>query len=111
MNTVKLHGAAQTVKERAMSTDEVVAILRMRSQWLMSWGFRDCIKFEDVLMFRVSGHHHNGWVAISLGWNDTYTVTLFSTQMKQKKQIREVYVDELLDTLDVAIERIADYTS
>ena len=37
-------------------------------------------------MFKVNGHHHKGWVLITLAWNDTYTLRFFSTQFNEVKE-------------------------
>lgn len=87
-------------------------------QWLtanrivyFSWGTERVINlFNKGLLLKVNGHHHKGWVLITLAWNDTYTVRFFNQQYNQVKDtLTEVYCDLLQDTIDEVIERIDDY--
>ena len=60
------------------------------------------------LLFYVRGMKHKGHVFVSLALNDTYTVSIGNVvkgQMKLKKQINEVYFDELGAIIDELIER------
>lgn len=64
------------------------------------------------LLFYVRGHHHKGHVFITLAGNDTYTVTLGNVRkgkISVKKQFKDLYFDQLSDTIDMAIERIPEY--
>lgn len=61
------------------------------------------------LLIRVSAHRHKGWVLITLNESDLYDVYLLNTLGKIKKEIKDVYCDGLLDTIDDAIERIPEY--
>jgi hypothetical protein len=66
------------------------------------------------LLFYVRGMKHKGHVLVSLALNDTYTVTIGNVvkgQMKAKKQINEVYFDELSDIIDELIEKQDAYAS
>jgi hypothetical protein len=76
-----------------------------------SWGFRNGTEAakDQAYRFRVSGHHHKGFVYIVLAANDTFTVFLTSLQNKVKKRLDNIYIDMLIETLDVEIERIDIY--
>jgi hypothetical protein len=66
------------------------------------------------LLFYVRGMKHKGHVFVSLALNDTYTVTVGNVvkgQMKIKKQVNDVYFDELGDIIDELIERQDAYAS
>jgi len=96
--------------ERPFDANETYALLRQRQQWLWSWGARNFTKFTDkAFFFTVSGHHHKGIVLITLGWNDTYTVRLLSSQWNLKDTITDVYFDQLSEIIDNKVERIAEY--
>ena len=60
------------------------------------------------LVFYVRGMKHKGHVLITLSLNDTYTVTIGNVikgQIRTKKQINEVYFDQLGEIIDELIER------
>ena len=60
------------------------------------------------LVFYVRGMKHKGHVLITLALNDTYTVTIGNVvkgNMKVKKQISEVYFDQLGEIFDELVER------
>lgn len=64
------------------------------------------------LVFYVRGNNHKGHVFITLAGSDTYTITLGHLKrgtVKPKKQVTDVYFDEMVDTIDGLVERIADY--
>ena len=70
---------------------------------------------EDYLggvMFYVRGMNHKGHVIVSLALNDTYTVTIGSVRkgtINPKKQVREVYFDELSEVIDNLVEKQDNY--
>ena len=61
------------------------------------------------LLLRVSARRHKGWVLITLNGSDLYDVYLVNTLVRVKKEIKDVYCDGLLDTIDDSIERIPEY--
>lgn len=66
------------------------------------------------LLFYVRGMKHKGHVFVSLALNDTYTVSIGNVvkgQMKLKKQVSEVYFDQLGEIIDELIERQDAYAS
>ena len=66
------------------------------------------------LLFYVRGMKHKGHVFVSLALNDTYTVSIGNVvkgQMKLKKQVNEVYFDQLGEIIDELIERQDAYAS
>lgn len=91
---------------------------------MMSWG---ASKFQAVaenqikgvnenylggLLFYVRGMKHKGHVLVSLALNDTYTVSIGHVKkgvINPKKQINEVYFDQLGEIIDDLIERQAEY--
>ncbi len=96
--------------KREFNPMETLRIIKSKPNWMWSWGFRNPKNYENkVLLFRVSGHHHKGYVAITLNWDDTYIVTLLNIRWAVKKTFENVYVDELMELLDVNIERKENY--
>ena len=96
--------------EREFNPKETLDLLKMNGFRFMSWGPSGFRNLNDkVLVFKVNGHHHKGYVCINLGWNDTYTVRLVSTHGNVKFEMSEVYFDMLFDVLDERIERIPEY--
>lgn len=75
-----------------------------------SWGIRNFANYQHkVLRFRVSGHHHKGYVYISLNFMDTFDVYFTNLQNEIKQERKEVYIDELINTIDRVVEYIPDY--
>jgi hypothetical protein len=102
----------ENIGERIMNIQEIHNVVAksglMRAG---SWAFRNAIQMvkDKVYRFTVSGHHHKGHVYIVLGWMDTFRIYYTSNQGTIKKIEDNIYIDVLIDTLDVSIERIARY--
>ncbi len=98
--------------EREFDPKETMKWLTHDKIITMSWGFQNPIAIMDSgLLFKVNGHHHKGWVLITLAWNDTYTLRFFSHQFKEtKEKVTDVYCDLLQKTVDEEIEKISDYS-
>ena len=102
----------KSLGEREFNMQDTLRVLKMDINVYFSWGVSSLTNFENkVLILKVNGHHHKGLVLISLAWNDTYTVTIASTQNNVKKTYKEVYFDMLVDTIDKHIERIPEYSN
>lgn len=100
------------VTQREFNPLETLQILKANQIWLWSWAARNFSQWNNkALWFTVSGHLHKGIVLITLAWNDTYTVTLLTTKWTVKKEITDVYFDELAQTIDINVERIPQYNS
>ena len=96
--------------EREFNPTETINLLKMYGFRFWSWGANGFKNLDNkVLVFKVRGHHHKGYVCINLGWNDTYTVRLISTQGNEKFKQEGVYFDVLFDVLDEKIEKIPEY--
>jgi len=67
---------------------------------------------DNVLMFKVNGFIHQGDVIISYnGASDLFDVQLLTKQGKLVKTIENIYVDQLIDVIDEAVEHTTDYNS
>ena len=96
--------------QREFDTRETLKLLYSYQSMFWSWGASGFKNLDDkVLVFKVNGNHHKGFVCINLGWNDTYTIRLLTTKGEVKFEQEGVYFDELFDTLDVKIEKIERY--
>ena len=77
-----------------------------------SWGYRKAgtVVNKKCFRFTVSGHHHKGHVYIVLSGMDLFDIYYTTNQGKIKKISKDIYLDMLIDTLDIDIERIPEYT-
>jgi hypothetical protein len=99
--------------ERPFDQNETIQWLTKDKIVTMSWGYQKPTILNNYgLMFKVNGHHHKGWVLITLAGNDTYTLRFFSIQFNEtKEKITEIYCDVLQDVVDNAVERIENYSN
>ncbi len=76
-----------------------------------SWGFNNAVIVvkNKAYRFTVNGHHHKGHVYIVLDGSDTFTIYYTSSHGTIKKISEMVYIDVLIETLDIDIERISEY--
>ena len=72
-----------------------------------SWGAQNWRIHKDfALCFTVNGRIHKGAVFVTLAWNDTFTIYLVSSKRNIKSVIEGVYIDQLIDIIDGAVETI-----
>jgi len=72
---------------------------------LWSWGIHRITNFENkLLLFRVKGRKHKGYVAIALDGSDTYTVHFLNVNCDVLKTIDMVYCDMLTEIIDNEVE-------
>lgn len=77
---------------------------------VMSWATRGWTAMDEyTLRFRVSGHHHRGYVKVFLTPMDVYKVTLTKLDGTVVKEFDNVYCDNLTDIIDNAVEFIPAY--
>ena len=103
----------QTVKhlfQDSFNPAETMQWLTIDKNIFWSWGVSKTINLANKgLLLRVNGHHHNGYVLITLSFNDTYSVHLIKTNGKLISTTEDIYCDQLQDFIDEKIERIAEY--
>jgi hypothetical protein len=76
-----------------------------------SWGTHAFVKMNDmVLRFKVNGHHHKGHVYLCVNGADLFDVYLTTTHGKIVDILNDVYLEDLIDRIDVRVEKIAEYT-
>ncbi|WP_418513693.1 hypothetical protein [Corallibacter sp.] len=97
--------------QREFNPQETMQWLTANRTVYFSWGTSKLINLNNKgLLLKVNGHHHKGYVLITLAWNDTYTVRFFNNQYNQvKNTLTEIYCDLLQDSIDEVIEKIDDY--
>ena len=96
-------------KCREMNIQEIHSVVAgsgMTRAW--SWGFRNPVEMKPDYCYRftVSGHHHKGHVYIFLNFLDLFDIYYTSNQGTIKKIKTNIFIDELIETLDKDIERI-----
>jgi hypothetical protein len=100
---------AGTHREFADMTGLANALRKNNLVW--SWGASAWTKANDYcLRFKVNGHHHKGHVYLAVNAMDLFDIYLTSNQGTIKKIFTDVYLEELVDTIDVAVEKIAAYS-
>lgn len=72
---------------------------------LVAWGAKDFVAFPNGLQFKTSGsvRKHKGFVKITLNASDLYDIEAFTIrvgEVKVKRQLSDIYVDELVSWLD-----------
>jgi hypothetical protein len=75
-----------------------------------SWGAHAWKLIDGkVLRFTVNGHHHKGHVYIMVNGSDLFDVFLTSSQGNIKKVINDVYLEDVTEVIDIAVEKIDKY--
>lgn len=96
--------------QREFNIRETMQVLGSNMNIFWSWGITTKVNISNKgLLLKVSGHHHKGYVLITLAWDDTYTVDIISTHGKVKDTYEMIYFDMLVETIDNRIERIKEY--
>jgi len=89
---------------------ETLEVLTYDISKFWSWGSKQLCNIDNKgLIFKVNGHHHKGWVLITLDWTDTYTVHIISNSGVVLDTYEMVYFDDLFNRIDVRIEKIPEY--
>lgn len=100
----------ESLLKMSFDVKETLRVLRQNPVIPMSWGMNSLVNVENKgLMFRVQGHHHTGWVLITLDWSDTYDVHLLNRQYNVVKSFNMVYWDDLTNLIDEHVERVPEY--
>jgi hypothetical protein len=108
--TIKFKAIIKSLVEREFETSETIKVLSANKAIFWSWGAHNFVNFENkALVFKVQGHHHKGYVCITLAWDDTYTVNIITTTGKILNTYKNVYFDQLVEIIDNRIEKIKDY--
>ena len=96
--------------QREFYYEETLKVLKSPIVVYWSWGVEKIIPIDETgLILKVNGHHWKHFVLITLGWNDTYTVSLLDSDFTPVKTITDIYFDVLQEVVDKEIEYINDY--
>ena len=103
----------ETVKNLLLcefNPNETLSILKSNPSIFMSWGVEKLVNVNGRgLMIKVNGHHHCGWVLITLGWDDWYRVHILSDGGEVLDSFEGVCFDELVQIIDDRIEWVEEY--
>jgi len=111
MTKIEFFNKFKSFFEREFDVNETLNLIqRTNTNVYWSWGVDNIHHFPNKgLLIRVNGHHHKGYVLITLAWNDTYSYRLFNNDWTVKKEAKDVYFDELQHRIDLDVEYITDY--
>ena len=90
----------------------IMRILSCKPNVVMSWGvckFR-ALQGDEGVMFHVQGFKFNGWVkcVYDLG-ADLFNIFYIDNKGETQKIQKGIYFDELVDTIDCEVEKVANY--
>jgi hypothetical protein len=96
--------------EREFDPNETLQVLRHNPTIYWSWGVSKLVNVDNKgLLMKVNGHHHKGYVFVTLGYEDLYKVHILSTHGNLKQSFDGIWFDMLTEVIDNRIERIKDY--
>ena len=90
----------------------IMRILSCKPNVVMSWGvckFK-ALQGDEGVMFHVQGFKFNGWVkcVYDLG-ADLFNIFYIDNKGETQKIQKGIYFDELVDTIDLEVEKVANY--
>ena len=91
------------------SMSELVKVLRTR-QKVCTWGAHNWMNMGNMLRFNVQARRHNGYIHILVNGMDLFDIFLTDKFGGNVKEMKDVYVEDLISTIDDEIERIPAYT-
>ena len=95
---------------RQMNCNETLQLLKTQPFKVMSWGANNYTNIENkALKFKVQAHRHKGYIYITVNGNDLYDVYLVSTHNNLVKEFKDIFFEDLVNTIDTEIEYIKDY--
>ena len=110
--TTEFLNVCKSLVQREFNPKETANLLTSYGFKFWSWGCSKMSNFINKgLLLKVSGHHHKGYVFITLNWMDVYDVHLITTRGRIKETIKDVYFENLFDVIDTKIERIPEYSN
>lgn len=106
----KINKNFEILAQRSFDPSETLKVLQHNKQIYWSWGVEKLVNYYDkALILIVNGHHHQGLLFIRLSWDDTYSYYLLNDNNSIKKEVHNVYFDELQERIDKDIEYINEY--
>ena len=97
---------------REFDLNEISNFIASAVPFSWSWGFKnpETIVKKKAFRFVVNGHHHKGYVYIVLGFMDTFDIYYTTKEDVIVEISNDVYIMDLIDTLDITIEKVAEYS-
>ena len=81
-----------------------------RTMTVMSWGAHAWTKVNDKLLrFMVQARRHHGHVYIAVNAGDLFDVIFTTNRGRITDKIEDVFIEDLISTIDEKIERIDAY--
>ena len=90
-------------------TTYIMDCLTRQKMIVWSWGFHLPVAISNGLRFSVNGFIHKGIVEIIYNEGTDYFDLYFIKNNEIKKRIAGVAIDELIETLDLYIEKVENY--
>ena len=88
----------------------IYSIFKSRLNVMWSWGFNSPKLLTNGLQFKVQGFIFKGWVKVIYNeGSDLFDIYLLNTKMEIQKKIEGVFFDELVNVIDLAVEKVNDY--
>lgn len=87
----------------------IMSIFRVKTMIVLSWGFHNPKAVESGLLFNVQGFKFRGTVKVEYDeGTDLFNITFFKGN-KAVEATKGVYVDMLVDVIDIFVEKTDDY--
>lgn len=110
MTQVEIFKSVQNLLKCEFNVNETLQVITHNKPMYWSWGVSKLTSLDSKgLIFKVNGHHHKGWVLITLDWTDCYNVDIISNKGEVIQHYDMVYFDMLSELIDNRIERIPEY--
>lgn len=98
----------QTEENKKMAM-YILQILNSNPIISMSWGFNSALIIKNGLRFCVNGFCHKGLCeVVYVDGKDTFTFRTINKDGKISYEVEDVYVDNLVDVVDKAVETGSD---
>lgn len=97
-------------KSRYQDCQQTLLLIKQNLPMFWSWGVQNpTVVNENILRLQVNGHHHKGYVYISVNGSDLFDVYLTTFTGEIVDTIEDLYFDMLADAIDEKIEHVPEY--
>ena len=87
----------------------IVQILQSNGSVVMSWGLCNPNVVDGGLAFHVNGFKYCGWCSVTYDeGSDTFTFRMLTQEGQVKKEVDDVYMDNLVEVIDYYVETGGD---
>jgi hypothetical protein len=105
----KVFELVRSLAGREFDFEQTMHVLTADRNIWWSWGVSNGKCSTKWIVFKTNGHHHKGWVLITLGWEDLYKVRLITTHGRITAERDGLYFDQIVDYIDEKVEKISAY--